>query len=631
MLMEGTVLKDASIRNLPNNLGGVVATVKTGEYLTVSDMESKPDGVWYQVQSTGWIRGTEFHVERDMEFIIKAKKMNLLDVHMESFSFLGGGMKAITGGGGGGFISRGRSGGIFGGVGGGFGGGIGRGSTGGILGGDGSVGGVLGSFGIHMGGALGKAVGSQGFDSLFNGTFLGGVIGSLLDQAASAIDNLFSSFFRRLSFVVGFDVEALLSALLDPFGSGSLWDRFAQYSTSLFVKDWASGGNTSSHSYRRIDWLADHYFDYLGCDGKKVTHYVYDGADAEGTGYARVRSYETDAYYNTPTLPVHKIDEEVQFHKEIYNNVYDDIEDELSATEKSLNLKITRQDWFINFNRYRLTHPDYHLTNSYQHIFMTRPDLNIFGGSQTTTESILKSDDAAFFSEAVKRHSGIAMSLTSMFSGMHDFIPIVHNASNSIDIQDQSIETLEHGETFTGWKLMYAGDMNKSQTAGNFSISYVDDNMLSISYMHLIWLYYMNGVRKGIFEPNPDYLKNGVLDYAVSVYYFVTDQTDENIVFWSKYWGVFPTNYPSSAFSMSKGSPISVPEISIQYAYSFKKDMDPIILAEFNRNSQGDGFSYVKAYNENTLHATQTIVGSPFVDTENGGYTYKLRFREPVE
>lgn len=614
-------MRNTSTRNLPNKLGGIISTVSEGEVLRVVDMESQPDGIWYQVQSAGWINGNDIHIDRDMGFLIQAKKMNILDVHMKSFFSLGGMVSPSSNN----FVSSRTTPDIGGGI-------MGRSAGGGAFGQGGSVGSTLGAFGVSLGGgALGKAIGSQPLGSLFNGTFLTGVLGSLLKSAASAIDSLFNSFFQRLKFVVGFDVEALLKGLMNPFNSGSLFNRFASLSSNLVVKDYASKNNTAAQSYRRIDYLADHYFDYLGCGGKKATHYVYDGADASGTGAARTRSYETDAYYNTPTLNFHKVDAEVNFHKEIFNNVYDDIQKELEATEQSLNLRMTRQDWYVNFNRYRATHPDYHLTHSHQHIFMTRPNLNILGGSSSTTSTILASDDAAFFSEAVKRHNGIAMSLTSQFSGMHDFIPIVHNAARSIDIQDQSIETIEHGETLTGWKLKYAGNMIKSQTAGNFSISYVDDYQLSISYMHLIWLYYMNGVKRGIFEPISDYIRNGILDYACSVYYFVTDATDENIVFWTKYWGVFPTNYPSSAFSMNSGNPVSVPEISIQYDYSFKKDMDPIILAEFNKNSKGDGFKFVKPYNENTLHATQSIQGSPFVDTQNGGYTYKLRFREPIK
>lgn len=618
MLMEGIAKSDTVSRNLPSNLGGEIDSIQKGSVLRLTDMESKPDGLWFFVGGSGWVDGKLIQITQDIEFNISARKMGLTKKGFHLFG--NSGMIPIVGNGG---ITSGP---ITPTVGGGI---MGRSSNGGAFGnssGGGTIGDLGGAFGISMpGGALGDAIGSQSIESLSDGTFLSGVLGSLLGSAMSALDSLFSSFFQRLNFVVGFNASAILNLLGAPFGAGSISNSYT--GTKLDVKSYGKPIH-----YRDVDIAAEHYFDYLGCGGKKKVHYVYDGATDDGKGYRRVRAYETDAYYNTPVLPSRQIPEEVNFHKEIYNNVYDDFQEALDKTKESLNLTISRPEWFINFNRWRLTHPDYHLTHSHQHIFMTRPDLNLFGSSYgSPSQSILSSPEAGFFSQALKRHQTLAMALSASMSGQHDFIPIIHNASRSFDVQDESLDTIEHGETLTGWKLVYAGNMIKSMTSGSFTINYVDDIQLSISYMHLIWLYYMNGVKRGIFEPKPDNIRHGILDYAASLYYIITDATDENIIFWTKYWGVFPTNYPSSAFSMSDGRPIAIPEIGIQYAYSFKKDMDPVCLAEFNRNSQGGNgnWNYVKPYNANTLHSTRTIVGSPFIDTNDGGYTYKLRFREP--
>mgnify|MGYP007069836232 CR=1 FL=1 len=639
MLMEGTILQDTVSRNLPNQLGGAIDSIKKGEVLRITDMESRPDGLWYYIGASGWVDGKLIRIDKDIEFMIRAKKLDIMDLQLFALGSELGGMSFVSSNdsptsriGIGSVPSI-----------------MGRSSGGGSFGGinnDSTISGTLGAFGVSMpmGGALGKAIGSQSIGSLSDGTFLSGVLGSLISSAASALDSLFSAFFQRLNCVVGFNLSAMLGSLFTPFASGSVFNNFANTSTSQAVKNYST-----NRSYRAVDALAEHYFDYLGCGGRKKTYYTYDGASEDGRSFARKRSWETDETYYTETLGIsndrrsfnadvsspegNTVD--ANFIKNIYENVYDDFEEALEATKASLNLKITRQDWFINFNRFKLTHPDYHLTHSHQHIFMTRPDLNIFGnGSYSApTATISASDDAAFFHEAVRRNRTLAMSLNASMSGNHDFIPIIHNTARSFDVQDESIETVEHGETLTGWKLVYAGNVVKSLTAGNFSISYVDDSKLSISYMHLIWLYYMNGVKRGIFAPTDDHIRNAILDYAASLYYIVTDATDTNIIFWTKYWGVFPTNYPSSSFSMSDGRPIATPEVSIQYAYSFKKDMDPVCLAEFNRNSQAGGsWAYVKPYNENILHSAPTIVGPPFIDVssaqEDGSVTYRLRFRE---
>ena len=175
-----------------------------------------------------------------------------------------------------------------------------------------------------------------------------------------------------------------------------------------------------------------------------------------------------------------------------------------------------------------------------------------------------------------------------------------------------------------------AGDAIISMSGGDFSISYVDDNKLSISFLHYLWVMYMSGVKRGMHNPKLSYARQSIIDYASSLYYILTDVTGENIIYWAKYWGVFPTNAPESSFSLSKGEHVHTPSITIQYHYSFRKSLDPLILAEFNRNSGGDNgnFSYSPIYNEDTFHSNNTIVGPPFIETSDGGYTYKLRYRD---
>ena len=98
------------------------------------------------------------------------------------------------------------------------------------------------------------------------------------------------------------------------------------------------------------------------------------------------------------------------------------------------------------------------------------------------------------------------------------------------------------------------------------------------------------------------------------------------IIFWSKYTGCFPTSVPSSTFSDKLGDMISNPSYNISFAYSSKDDCNPIHLAEFNHLS-GDGFTVAPIYNKETLRVARSFVGAPFVDTEDGGYTFKLRHR----
>ena len=703
MLIEGTIIRDCVTRNLPSSLGAPIDKLHAGDKIRINGVERKPEGTWYYVGASGWLKARDFEIDRDIEFLVKAKKMKLLDLQQFASGSGLGGLTSITDN----SLSVGQVAGIALTTGGGcFGqpgsvGGLG--SVGGITG-ETKIGSVASSFGIDVGGGvLGKTLKDSTIDSLFDGS----ILGNLLDNA---IDALFGSFFSRLKFVVGFDIEALLGQLYGAWDMGALEDVLAAIEKTGLAGIWNgsflgglvnpltwtgntwntenSGGNFWTGSFRSSYIASVNYFNYLGCANGQVVRndavgramfedkdefgrtigmqsLSYDSFRAQAGAY-----YYTDAQnldfstpllnndnreeldystplltseerenidYRTPILNSQQIPEEVKFNTDLFNNIYDDFKESITKVKTNLDLNIERMDWFVNFNRYRKTHPDYHLVGSQGHVFMTRPALNLFEGNSTSevSKGIASSSDAAFFAEAIKRHSTIAKSLTPALSGNHDFIPIIHNTARSIDIQDTSIDTLEHGETLTKWKIMYAKDAIKSLTSGTFSISYVDDNHLSISFLHLIWLYYMNGVSRGEYGPVDQCIKDGVLDYASSCYYILTDMTGEDIIFWSKYWGVFPTNYPSSSFSLKESDMVKTPDISIQYAYSFKRDMDPLILAEFNRNSQaGKDFSYIPIHLKGAEGPYGTMVGSPFIEYytgQDGAATYKLRFRKPPE
>ena len=122
------------------------------------------------------------------------------------------------------------------------------------------------------------------------------------------------------------------------------------------------------------------------------------------------------------------------------------------------------------------------------------------------------------------------------------------------------------------------------------------------------------------------------MDYASAIYYFILAEDNETILYWTKYYGVFPSTVPTEQFAWAQGNMIkNADEISVTYNYSMKaRDMDPMVITEFNKNANAGNISlnYVPTYDEE-LHAIgPTWVGCPFVEqTKNGSqYFYKLRF-----
>ena len=80
------------------------------------------------------------------------------------------------------------------------------------------------------------------------------------------------------------------------------------------------------------------------------------------------------------------------------------------------------------------------------------------------------------------------------------------------------------------------------------------------------------------------------IDFVSSLYYFILDRDFETILYYSKYTGIVPISNPYSALSSSYGSTAEIPDVAIDYAYSYKEDLDPRILIDFNMLAQNTSY-----------------------------------------
>lgn len=307
----------------------------------------------------------------------------------------------------------------------------------------------------------------------------------------------------------------------------------------------------------------------------------------------------------------------------------------LNIVKKNANIYIEGDENIINsfftkFNRFDIDYPDLVLDKTFAFVFMTRPDLNILNGSSKSAplHPQVQNDPTCYYINNTRPE--IITSLTKNHSSSHDFNVFLCNHASSFEVSDEFIKTGEMGETLTGHKIAYGKNNIESKTAGSFNIQYTDDKELNIYKMHKLWTDYISKVYRGEWKPKREYITDKVLDYATSVYYILCAGDGETILFWSKYYGVFPTNTPSSTLSWSKGNSIKNPEYSITYQYSFKEDFNPLALAEFNMNCKDGSFVYKNIYEPILASTGRSFSGAPFIDTVNvnGEYRYKLRFRK---
>lgn len=292
------------------------------------------------------------------------------------------------------------------------------------------------------------------------------------------------------------------------------------------------------------------------------------------------------------------------------------------------------------YNRYKIQNPNDALTKAFGHVFFVRPDCNIYAdGSTGANASPTLADNLKNLSEyyyALQHAPELLRELTQGKAGYdHEFMMFLSNKAKSFETSDEYVEDESYGDALTGHKVAYGKNNIKSKAAGEISIKYTDDKYLHIYHLHKLWTDYISHVYRGKVWPDINYVKNKILDYPTCLYYILTAEDGETIIFWSKYYGVFPTKTPSSNLMFDDSQRISNPEYSISYKYSWKEDFNPLSLVEFNTHGWKRDWKYVNTYQSSVLGTGYTWAGTPFIETFRGNrndgnlpYTFKLRFHK---
>ena len=285
------------------------------------------------------------------------------------------------------------------------------------------------------------------------------------------------------------------------------------------------------------------------------------------------------------------------------------------------------------YNRFKLPTTNDMLQKGFAHVFFVRPDCNILSNGKATS-SVMNNQ---FFAMQAKRSPGLLKELVLNNGKKHDFMLSLSNKVASFSLADEYINSDTYGKGYTGYKIAYGKNNIESKTAGQLSITFNDDRNGHVYQLIRAWTEYISGVYRGEIIPKESTIMNKILDYSSAIYYIVTAEDNETIIFWSKYYGVFPTQIPSDQYAWAQGNVIQTLNPTIQFVYSFKEDYNPKALVEFNANAGvGSGtLTYAPTFDKNLGHVGATWVGAPFIETLTGSstgaecpYTLKLRFRE---
>jgi hypothetical protein len=283
------------------------------------------------------------------------------------------------------------------------------------------------------------------------------------------------------------------------------------------------------------------------------------------------------------------------------------------------------------YNRYKLPNPNMALQKGFGHVFFVRPSCNILDEGYNLLPELQGNEE---FSHIATSSPWVLRNLVANNGQDHDFMLLMSNYAQSFSLSDEVLSTNSYGTSYTGFKISYGKTVNESRSAGQFSIQFGDDRNFHMYQTLKAWVSYISGCYRGNIAPLSDTIKQKILDYAAACYYIVTAEDGETIIFWSKYYGVFPTDIPSAQLTWSAGNAIKDPTMDVNFVFSFKRDYHPNTLLEFNYNARMDSNSsvYAPIYDDKLLTSSNGMVGAPYIETIRNTdgkipVEYKLRFR----
>ena len=250
----------------------------------------------------------------------------------------------------------------------------------------------------------------------------------------------------------------------------------------------------------------------------------------------------------------------------------------------------------------------YNVPEPYMHfIFMTRPDLNIFDGAGNPLPNWASLDSYAYHL-LYGENRQITKALTSHSPTI--FVPfITSRVKGGYQIDNRSLKTIEKGNTYLGNNVQYGAHNNDHKKMRSISLEIANDRYLTAWKFHAAWRDYIDIVtfRSG-FSPKAEYIyPQPVLDYAASIYYFVTKRDARTLVYWEKLYGVYPTSVPDDMFNSSGNGIIFEPTVNITYAVSIKSDPNSLgVLEDFNTLTTGKAKVAINLL-ENTPRGGKTV------------------------
>ena len=273
-----------------------------------------------------------------------------------------------------------------------------------------------------------------------------------------------------------------------------------------------------------------------------------------------------------------------------------------------------------SYNRFQYPVADIEHRKSFRNLFFTRPECYIMCTDKSHNKWGLskqcEADDEVASSVSRMPHIARMLSpvyVTGTFGTNYKYDNFNYLLSNRASGFSISEETLSVNETVTkgveGYTIVPGMHM-ESQQGGSITVTFKDTKYLEIyEYFRLLMLYIYKR-RRGIFEPpfaKYDYYNDfpvqfgrltdadmgfwlhpydRALEYTFSMFDIVTNEANDRIIYWCKYYGMYPTQVTINGLNNESGQPM-VDQITVEVTFRYQRKLpcSNRSLIEFNFNA----------------------------------------------
>ena len=280
---------------------------------------------------------------------------------------------------------------------------------------------------------------------------------------------------------------------------------------------------------------------------------------------------------------------------------------------------------FNTYNRTKLPIADIEWRKGFRHIFITRPECYLTYRSNGKVDLCDQAGYDTDFQSAWMRMPHIIRLLSPWYvSGSFPQVNTPHgmnwnyllsNRVTGLSAGGTTMSVNDNvGKSIEGFTVIPAMHVETRQ-GSSIELSFTDTKNLEVYETARLWMLYMYKRKKGIFIPpyngyqktnafltkmesdgkfaakrmsGFDYTRNHpydrALEYCASLYDIVTNETGTKILYWCKYYGIYPISVTPSLNNDNNG-PITEMKTTISFKYHYKLENSNQSLVEFNHDA----------------------------------------------